>query len=305
MIDDFESFFAAPSVTRSIALLIISLVFAFYLSKIAAKILIRITQIVAVRADNTKDEEKALKLRRIETYLSVLIAVVRVVVVVVIGFLVWNIVSPTARENSTVTTIGASALFIVLAGATLGTLLRDITAGSTMIAEEWFNVGDHIKVEPLWDVSGVVERVTLRSTKLRSLSGEVIVLHNQHITGVHVTPNGLRTMSVDVLINDKLKGLKLINKVASTVPVETTLLAKKLYVGEAEPWGEKMWRVRITGQMPPGREWLIEDFFVNLLVQENSELKNSVIVTKPIAHYSDPISEKEFKRAVRLSSRSS
>lgn len=303
MLTDFENFFASPSVVRSIAILVLSLVFAFFLSKLIARILIKIAQAVALKADRTEDEVKALKLRRAETYLSVLIAIVRVFVIVVIGFFVWNLLSPTARENSSVTTIGASALFIVLAGGTIGMLLRDITAGSTMIAESWFNVGDYIKVEPLWDVSGVVERVTLRSTKIRSLSGEVIHLHNQHITGVHVTPRGLRTMAVDVLINDKEKGLDLIRDVASTVPVETTLLAKELLVGPAEPWGKKMWRVRITGQTPPGRQWLIEDFFVNLLVQADEALKKSIIVTKPMSHYSDPETEQKFKRAVRVNSK--
>jgi len=302
MFQEFETFINSPSVVRSVFILIASLIFAFFVSKVVARILIKLAQLIAVRADNTKDEEKALKLRRLETYLSVLIAIVRVVVIVVIGLFIWNLVSPTARANSSVTTIGASALFIVLAGGTVGILLRDITAGSTMIIEEWFNVGDHIKVEPLWDVSGVVERVTLRSTKIRSLSGEVILLHNQHITAVHVTPNGLRTMAVDVLINNKENGLELIKKVANTVPVETTLLAKELHVGDAEPWGNKLWRVRITGQTPPGRQWLIEDFFVNLLIQEDAGLKKSVIVTKPIAHYSDPETEKKFKRVVRLSS---
>jgi small-conductance mechanosensitive channel len=262
MFQEFETFINSPSVVRLVFILIASLIFAFFVSKVVARILIKLAQLIAVRADNTKDEEKALKLRRLETYLSVLIAIVRVVVIVVIGLFIWNLVSPTARANSSVTTIGDSALFIVLAGGTVGILLRDITAGSTMIIEEWFNVGDHIKVEPLWDVSGVVERGTLRSTKIRSLSGEVILLHNQHITAVHVTPNGLRTMAVDVLINNKENGLELIKKVANTAPVETTLLAKELHVGDAEPWGNKLWRVRITGQTPPGRQWLIEDFFV-------------------------------------------
>lgn len=299
MTDEVSEFLSSPSVLRSVLLLVVSLIFAFFVSRLLAKLIIRFAQFIAVRSDTTTDEIKAIKLRRVETYLSVTIALVRVLVVIVVGVFVWNLLSPTARSNSSVAAIGASAFFIVLAGGTIGSLLRDITAGSTMIAESWFNVGDHIKVEPFIDVAGVVERVTLRSTKLRSLSGEVIWLHNQHIQGAHVTPRGLRTMSVDVLVSDKEKGLELINKVVSTIPVETTLLAKRLHVGPAEPWGKEMWRVRITGQTPPGRQWLIQDFFVNLLIEEDKKTKQKIIIHKPMPHYSDPEAEKNFKRAVR------
>lgn len=84
-------------------------------------------------------------------------------------------------------------------------MLRDLTAGTAMIAEQWFNVGDYIRVEPFIDVGGVVERATLRSTKLRSLNGEIIWLHNQHIHGIKVTPRGIRTMAVDIFVNDEKK----------------------------------------------------------------------------------------------------
>lgn len=299
MIDEVSEFFSAPSILRSVLLLVVSLIFAFFVSRWLARIIIHFAQFIALRSDTTTDEIKAIKLRRVETYLSVSIALVRVLAVVVIGILTWNLLSPTARDNSSVAAIGASAFFIVLAGGTIGSLLRDITAGATMIAESWFNVGDHIKVEPFIDVAGVVQRVTLRSTKLRALNGEVIWLHNQHIQGVHVTPRGIRNMTVDVLINNEEKGLKLINKVASTIPVQTTLLVKKLRVGPAQPWGDAMWRVRISGGTPPGREWLIEDFFVNLLIEEDKKYKHRIIVHKPMPHYSDPETEKNFRRAVR------
>ncbi|MDQ3123522.1 MAG: mechanosensitive ion channel family protein, partial [bacterium] len=292
-----------PNFLRSILILFLSLVFAFFLSRFIARIIIRVAQLVAIRSDSATDEIKAIKLRRVETYLSVTIAIVRVMIIVVVGLLAWNVLSPTAQNNSTTTAIGASAFFIVLAGATIGTLLRDITAGATMIIEDWFGVGDHIKVEPFWDVAGVVERVTLRSTKLRSLNGEVIWMHNQHIQGAHVTPKGIRTMSVDVLINDKTKGMKLIEKVASTIPIGPTLITKKMKISEPEAWGDELWRVVITGTATPGRQWLMEDFLVNSLLETDVKLAGpNILVHRPIARYSDPDAERNFKRAVRPSS---
>lgn len=117
-------------------------------------------------------------------------------------FLLGNL-SPAA--SSSTAAIGAGALFIVLTGGTIGVMLRDLTAGTAMIAGQWFNVGDYIMVVHFIDVGGVVERATLRSTKLRSLSGEIIWLHNQHIHGIKVTPRGIRTMAVDIFVNDEKK----------------------------------------------------------------------------------------------------
>ena len=65
--------------------------------------------------------------------LGVTVAAVRVVVVAIVAYLVWRLLSPEGSEaisNSGAAAIGASAIFIVIAGQTVGPLLRDITAGN-------------------------------------------------------------------------------------------------------------------------------------------------------------------------------
>ena len=227
-------------------------------------------------------------------------AVVRAVVVAIAAYVGWTFISPIA--NSGAAAIGASAFFIVFAGQTLGMILRDVTAGAIMIIEQWFNVGDFIKVEPFINVSGVVERLTLRSTKLRSLSGEVVWIHNQQIQAAHVTPRGVRTLEVEVFVRDKEKGLAVIKELAKAVPVSPTMLARALKVTKPEEWGGGLWRITATGQTAPGREWLIENFFVNAIKEVDAGVRNKMnrtFVYEPIAHYADPIADKKFKRAVR------
>jgi small-conductance mechanosensitive channel len=75
-------------------------------------------------------------------------------------------------------------MVVVVAGQTIGIILRDLTAGSVMITEGWYKIGDFIKIEPFMEVAGVVERFTLRSTRLRALNGEIIWVHNQNITTI-------------------------------------------------------------------------------------------------------------------------
>jgi len=293
-------FFSEPNAYRSVLILVAAIILSYILSKFLADAIIKIAQAVSVRSDKESNEERFIRLRQIETYLSVAVAVIRATVVAVVAYVVWRMISPVASSGAAA--IGASAFFIVFAGQTLGTILRDITAGSIMIIEQWFNVGDFVKIEPFINVSGVVERLTLRSTRLRSLSGEIVWIHNQQIQAAHVTPRGLRTIAVDVFVRDKDKGLKALKELAKAVPIGAMMLATPLKIGKPEEWGNSLYRITITGETAPGREWLIENFFVNAIKEVDSAVRNKmnrVFVYEPIARYADPMAEKKFKRAIR------
>lgn len=301
VVDDIQQFFSSPNAYRSILILVAAILLAYFLSKYLAQLIIIITQKVAIRSDSMSDEAKKMKLRQIETYLSITVAIVRAGVVAVVAYLAWVTVSP--ASNSGVAAIGASTIFIVVAGQSLGTLLRDLTTGLAMITEQWFHVGDYIKVEPFMEVGGVVERFTLRYTKIRSLSGEVIWIHNQHMHAVHVTPQGLRMFVVDLFTRDVERARPIIDEIIKSVPSSAALTTSPLKVKSSEKWGENMWRISVNARTAPGREWLVEKYFVNAIkeVDEAVEQKqDKVFVYEPIARYADPIAEKKFKRAIRI-----
>jgi Small-conductance mechanosensitive channel len=300
VVNDVTEFFLEPNAYRSVLILVGCIIVAYMLSKLLADLIIKVAQKVSVRSDTESNEERFIKLRQVETYLSVSIAVVRGVIVAIVAYIAWMLISPSATSGAAA--IGASAFFVVFAGQTLGMILRDVTSGAIMIIEQWFNVGDFIKVEPFINVAGVVERLTLRSTKIRSLSGEIIWVHNQQIQAAHVTPRGIRTIAVDVFVRDKDKGLRAIKELAKAMPISTTMLAQPLKVQKPEEWGGGLWRITVIGQTMPGREWLIENFFVNAIKEVDSTVRNKMnrtFVYEPIAHYADPVADKKFKRAVR------
>lgn len=298
-INEIVSFFTQPNAFRSVFILLITLFIAYWFSKFIALIIIRIAQFVAVSSDTTDDAERQIRLRRVETYLSVAIALVRSWIVGAVAFYVWKLLSPSATGSTAA--IGASAFFIVLAGGTIGMILRDITAGAAMIVEHWFHVGDFIRVEPFIDVTGVVERMTLRSTKLRNLNGEIVWLHNQHIHGVKVTPRGVRTIAVDIFANNQKVGHNLIEKAIETVPVGTMKVIKKPKITRSEQWGDKLFWFTVVAEMPPGREWLMENYFIDSLQELDSRRRGpKTFVRPPIARYADADAERSFKRAVRM-----
>ncbi len=286
---------------RSVLIFIAAIVIAYIVSRFLAQAIIYVAQKVAVRSESVSNEAKSIQLRQIETYLSITVAIVRAAVVAVVAYIVWRLLSPISSSGAAA--IGASAFFVVFAGQTLGMILRDVTAGIIMITEQWFHVGDYIKVEPFGEVTGVVERFTLRSTKLRSLSGEVVWVHNQQIQAVHVTPRGVRTMAIDVFTRDAEKAKEILKEILSTLPSSTSLLSRAPKITKVEKWGNDMWRLTIIGQTVPGREWLIEKFLVNAIkeVDEGKRKKTDrIFIYDPIARYADPIAEKKFKRAARM-----
>ena len=304
IIKDVVEFFTEPNAFRSVLILITALVIAYWLSRFLAQGIVRIAQAVAIRSDNESNALRATKLRQTETYLSVAVAVVRALVVAVVGYFAWRALSPLASSGSATgaAAIGASAFFVVIAGQTVGLVLRDLTAGTVMITEGWYKIGDFVKIEPFADVAGVVERFTLRSTKLRAINGEVIWMHNQQIMAAHVTPNGLRTMAVDVFVRDKDKGIELINKIISAIPKGRTMLAKPLRITKTEQWGESRWRITVKGQTAPGREWLIEKFFVEAVndLDEGKKASEKLLALPPMSRYADEAADRSIRRAVRV-----
>lgn len=302
--DDINELITTPNAFRSVVILVISLLVAYWLSKFLAHGIIKVAQAIAVRSDNESDEARATKLRQTETYLSIATAIVRVLVVVVVGYFAWRLLSPFSSFGAanSVAAIGAGTFFALVAGQTIGIILRDLTAGAVMISENWYKIGDFVKIEPYGDVSGVVERFTLRSTRLRALNGEIIHVHNQNITGIHVTPRGVRTIAVDVFVRSKTEGIEAIKKIIAAIPRGKTMLARPLRITKTEQWGEHRWRITVIGQTAPGREWLIEKFFVEALtdIDEGKEGSERLLVLPPMPRNADETADKRFRRAVRV-----
>lgn len=301
-----SDFFTSPNDYRAVLILFFSVLFAYWLSRFLAKGIIYLAQKVSIRSENETREDRFVLYRQVETYLSVTVAIVRTLVVAVVAYITWRVLTPEGSAGiggSGVAAIGASTIFIVFAGATIGLLLRDITAGATMIIEKWFTIGDFVKIEPFMDMQGVVERMTLRSTKLRSLSGEVIWVHNQQIQAVHVTPRGVRTVAVDIFIKNKEAGEQAVRRVVKAMPTGATMLARPLKMTQPEQWGEGVWRITIIGEMTPGREWLMDKYFVGTIkdIDEGKDKADRLLAFEPIARFADPVADRRFKRAVRAS----
>lgn len=91
-----------------------------------------------------------------------------------------------------------------IAGLAIGfgaqSLVKDVISGFFILLEDQYGVGDVVKVG---DLSGVVERMTLRATMLRNLEGQVHVIPNGNIHTVTVLTKEWARAVVDVTVPHK------------------------------------------------------------------------------------------------------
>jgi hypothetical protein len=295
ILDGFSnSYFSA----RSVVSFIIVIVVAIILGRITAAILRRFTRSLSTRADKTQDANQVNRLRRVETLTILSIALIRTLLVV-FGLYFWWVYAHPNQQPTAV--IGSAALVAIIAGATVAPLLRDFAYGGIMMVEQWYGVGDHVKVEPFGDVQGVVERVTLRSTKIRGLNGEVIWISNQNIQGVRVSPKGVRTMALELFVNNHKDGLLLIEQTNLRLPTGPLMVVRPLQIMEQNQVGPKLWHIVAVGETAPGREWLIQDYAVNLMQELDEEMhgKKKVLENDPIARSADRDADRRFTRTVQ------
>jgi small conductance mechanosensitive channel len=187
---------------------------------------------------------------------------------------------------------GASFL-LILFGFAVQRVLTDIIAGFAMFAERWYGVGDTISVSGL-EVQGVVEDVSLRRTKLRTLDGESIHIHNSQIPAVKVLPRGVKELAVELFVSDRERAEPLVAGVAAMLPEGPTTLVRRPWIDRVEVLSDSLFRIAVRATTAPGREWLVDSFFCDLL-KEGAE--PGLIVHGPIVLAVDETASRSFARA--------
>ena len=265
------------------------------MGKFIAAILRGIVQRIGARADKSQNLVVVNRLRRFETYIILISAIIRVVLIFFAIYFWWLFDHSGARPTAL---IGASALLVLVTSASVGPIMRDIVSGAAMITEQWYAIGDFIKIEPFSSVEGVVERVTLRSTRLRTITGEVVWVNNQNIHGVHVTPRGTRRIALELFVTDPEAGETLIDRANDRLPIGSLLVISPLAITEEARIGSKLWQITAVSETAPGREWLIEKTAVDLIKELDDSSDNPVVSHGPLARYADTEADKKFKRTI-------
>jgi moderate conductance mechanosensitive channel len=278
---------------RLLGAMTVAIIVAVVINRIIGFVVPRLVAFFTRNSAKTSERaEHVLEVRRVETLLGLVAGFSRAIVILACLVVAWKVVSPSSAPFALISVGTFAAVF---AAATIGPLLRDFTTGIVMIIEKWYNVGDYVTLVP-HELSGVVEKISLRSTKIRSLSGEVVWVHNQFIQAAKITPRGVRTISIDVFVHDLEAGRKMIKQALKSLPVGPTMIVKPMYIDEEVELGS-VFQITVVGQTAPGREWLIEDFAVNV-IKELDTKKQKIIAHGPIVRYTDAKAERSLTKSV-------
>jgi moderate conductance mechanosensitive channel len=199
------------------------------------------------------------------------------------------------------TALAGASFALIVAGFAAQRLLLDILAGFTMFVERWYSVGDTVILVAAVELQGVVEDVSLRRTKLRSLNGEVIQVHNSQITAARVLPRGVKDLAIELFVSKREEGERLVEDVVLMLPEGPTTFVRRPWISGVEELSPVLTRIRIQTAVAPGREWLAENFFSDLLKQRAGA---GLIVHGPVALAVDERAARSFARASATTRRS-
>ena len=225
------------------------------------------------RAQDLLDAESVARMKRQDTAITLIRNALRYVFFVIVVLFILSIFF----RNPLPATAGATIIAAVI-GFGAQSFLRDVIAGFSIIFEGQYSVGDFIHVKPQ-DVSGIVEELGLRMTKIRSLSGEVSYIPNGAMQGVINYVSGQQRFNVEVQLSDA----EAVPKVLGSLGETSELYLSPPRLVEREESGGRT-RLRILAGVLPSMAWLVEE---NLVERIKAAAGEDFLAADPLVYKVD------------------
>ena len=281
---------------KSLGPLLLFLALAFIAGRIISLALKTLGRWTRKRADASANLGTVNMLQHAETWLILSIAIVQVILFILAFYFWWEVAYDEGSKSGLL--LGAGAIGAILIGNVTRPVLTDLAFGASMMAERWYRVGDLVTID-FPNVKGVVEAVTLRSTRIKGINGQTYWVTNSAIQAVSVTQRGVLWIAIELFVNDIVKAKKLIADTNNLLPTGSTLVAEKLTISNIDQRAEKVWHISAVAAVPPGREWAIEIAAVDILKKLDENDKKPILLAEPVHHYDDHDAEKQLVRAVK------
>jgi small conductance mechanosensitive channel len=192
---------------------------------------------------------------RAETMGSVVRSIVTIVVSAIVIFMALDILGYS---------IGPLLASAGIAGVALGfgaqNLVKDFLAGAAMLLEDQYGVGDVID---MGQASGVVEAVSLRVTRLRSVDGTVWYVRNGEVTRLGNSSQDWARAVIDITVSydvDTDRVRRLLSDIATKMTTEDDWV--DLILEQPEVWGvERLGAdgvvIRLVVKTKPLEQWRV------------------------------------------------
>ena len=276
---------------RTVAYVVIAYALAWVVSRVSKRLAERIVRRYEAKNVDPKGASTGviISLKRHETFVSLVQTTVRYLAYVLATLFAIAQLSGVRGSGA----IAGASLLVLLVGFAAQRFLIDILSGVFMQFEGWFAIGDSIVIEPS-GVAGIVEETSLRATKLRSLTGDVIFVNNSQISAVRVLPRGVRQVSIDLVVRDESEGRRLFEDAARVMPVGPTQFVRLPWIEAVDRLDDELVLLHGRAAVAPGREWLADGFLVNVMRERASE---GLIVHGPVVFEIDDVANRRYARA--------
>ncbi|MCG0275116.1 MAG: mechanosensitive ion channel family protein [Thermosediminibacteraceae bacterium] len=159
------------------------------------------------------------------------------------------------KTTSIITAAGIGGLAV---GFGAQSLVKDVISGFFIIFEDYFQIGDYVETA---GVSGIVEEMGLRTTKLRDFGGQLHIIPNGEITRVtnHSRGNLRAMVNVRVAYEEDLdRVLKVLQEVADEVRNKRDDIVEGPTVLGVSDLGPTEAVITIWARTLPMHQWSVE-----------------------------------------------
>ncbi len=175
-------------------------------------------------------------------------------------------------------------------GAVIGfgaqNIIKDILAGIFIIAENQYRVGDIVTLHPKGkEVSGTVESITLRVTKVRDMSGKIHTVRNDSSASITNHTFRYAKINLDILVGyetdiDLLE--KIINKIGQKIynnPEFNEYILEAPHFLRVTDLADSGINIKIVGKVKPGKQFIISGEIRRQILKDFK--KNNITIPYP------------------------
>ena len=229
---------------------VVLLATTFY--RIAVRFIPRVLRWSRPEDEEGLDATALARIKRQDTAVTLVRQTLRYVVFSLVALFVFSIFL-----RNVFPALGGATILAAVIGFGAQSFLRDIIAGFFILFENQYNVGDFIMVEPT-KASGLVEEFGLRTTTIRSLSGEIVYIPNGSLIAVTNYVSGQQRFTIEVQLKDKDAEKRVLEEIKEGH--ELYLVPPRLVERDETPEGGP--RLRLLAVVLPSTAWLVEENLV-------------------------------------------
>lgn len=154
--------------------------------------------------------------------------------------------------------LAAAGVGGVAIGLGAQSLIKDVVSGFFILLEDQFAVGDLITIDTM---TGTVERMELRVTRLKNYTGDVYIIPNGEIKKVtnHTRDNKMVIVDIPVAYSSSLdKVYEIAQRVCDEVKGEFDVFTEAPAVLGITELGKQSINLQITARTFPNEQWQVE-----------------------------------------------